>query len=92
MDIILVRHAEAKAGGPGMDDMDRPLTKKGIRDFNSLIPALNQKTEKYKRMAVWSSPAARAKETACFLRDSLGLSEIKEFDWIYTGQKDRLKE
>lgn len=92
MDIILVRHAEAKAGGPGMDDMDRPLTKKGIRDFNSLIPALNQKTEKYKRIAVWSSPAARAKETAGLLRDSLGLSEIKEFDWIYTGQKDRLKE
>ena len=91
MDIILVRHAEAKAGGPGMDDMDRPLTKKGIRDFNSLIPALNQKTEKYKRMAVWSSPAARAKETAGLLRESLGMSEIKEFDWIYTGQKDRLK-
>lgn len=92
MDMILVRHAAAEAGGPGMGDRDRPLTEKGIRDFSRLMPALKQKTGKYKRMEVWSSPAARAQETAALLKDSLGLPEIKEFEWIYTGQKDSLKE
>lgn len=92
MDMILVRHAAAEAGGPGMGDRDRPLAEKGIRDFSRLMPALKEKTGKYKRMEVWSSPAARARETAALLRDSLGLPQIKEFEWIYTGQKDSLKE
>ena len=92
MNIILVRHAAAEACGPCMDDRDRPLTKKGILNFSRLMPALRQKTGKYNRIEVWSSPAVRAQETASILKDSLGLSEIKEFEWIYTGQMDSVME
>ncbi len=62
MDLILWRHAEAEAPGPGQDDLDRSLTPKGERQARRMAEWLNQRLPESTRILV--SPALRTQQTA----------------------------
>ena len=75
--LILVRHAKAQVREAGLEDFDRMLTPAGQR---SCAPAMEEAARHVlrdgrapKRLALWSSPAARAWGTARVLADKLGL-------------------
>lgn len=69
--LVLVRHAKSDWGDPGLDDHDRPLNDRGLRD----APAAAQRLAKtgLRPTAILSSTALRAKTTAEFFAVALDL-------------------
>ncbi|NLB38167.1 MAG: hypothetical protein GX810_02820 [Clostridiales bacterium] len=88
--IVLVRHANAKNRAPGLPDIDRPLTGKGVRVFEALLPQavahLNGQ-----RLALWTSHALRARQTAELLAQALAINDMETHDWIYDGDWAQLE-
>ena len=60
--LVLVRHAKSSWGKPGLEDRDRPLSRRGKRD----APRMGKRLAKQgvKPDLVLSSPARRALATA----------------------------
>ncbi len=85
MDIVLVRHAAAEEPRLLQPDRERRLTEAGIRDFAALMPALKKRIEQAGRVQIWSSPAARARQTADIIRQALSVPGVSEHGWIYDG-------
>ena len=69
--LILVRHAKSDWGSPTLDDHDRPLNARGLRDAPVLAARLAETG--VKPDAVLSSTAVRARTTAGFFAAALGL-------------------
>jgi phosphohistidine phosphatase len=69
--LVLVRHAKSDWGDPGLDDHDRPLNDRGLRD----APAAAQRLAEsgFAADAVLASTALRARTTARFFAAALGL-------------------
>jgi phosphohistidine phosphatase len=65
MDLYIVRHAEAEAAGPGLDDARRALTPKGSASFARAVRGLERLGVGFDR--VYHSPLLRAVETADLL-------------------------
>ena len=61
--LILVRHAKSDWGDPSLDDFDRPLNGRGKTDAPVMAERLREKGVKID--AFISSPAKRARKTAC---------------------------
>jgi len=68
--LVLVRHAKSDWGDPGLDDHDRPLNDRGLRD----APAAAQRLAAtgLRLDALLSSTALRARTTAGFFGAALG--------------------
>lgn len=81
--IYLIRHAKSSWEIDGIDDYDRPLKGRGIRDAH-LISQFVQK-ESSGVEAIFSSPATRALHTAIIFSRSLGfpLSDISIREELY---------
>ena len=62
MDLILWRHADALDAPPGMDDKDRPLTPKGVRQAQRMAQWLNANIPDSTRVLV--SASLRTQQTA----------------------------
>jgi phosphohistidine phosphatase len=62
MDLILWRHAEAEAASSGMDDMERALTNKGLKQARRMGQWLDSQLPESCRILV--SPALRTIQTA----------------------------
>lgn len=90
MDIVLVRHAAAEEPRLLQPDRERRLTEAGIRDFAALMPALKKRMEQAGRVQIWSSPAARARQTADIIRQALSVPGVSEHGWIYDGGEHSL--
>ena len=69
--LVLVRHAKSDWGSPALDDHDRPLNARGLRD----APALTRRlaVSGVRPQALLSSTALRARTTAAFFGEALGL-------------------
>ncbi len=87
MRIILVRHAKAEDGGGNLFDFDRQLTDEGRQRFRDLLPSLVQTLEETGswKSLIWSSPAARARQTADLLAEVLPDARMELHDFIYEG-------
>lgn len=83
--LFLVRHAKSSWGDPGLDDFERPLSKRGKRNGPemaqrlaglSVVPDL-----------IYSSPAKRAKKTAIYMAEGTGypVSSISYHEGLYLG-------
>jgi phosphohistidine phosphatase len=66
--LILVRHAKSDWGDPSLDDIDRPLNGRGKRDAPLMAERLKERDIKID--AFISSPAKRAKKTACIFAEA----------------------
>ncbi|TRZ55351.1 MAG: histidine phosphatase family protein [Rhodocyclaceae bacterium] len=62
MDLILWRHAEAEAAGPGMADSDRNLTEKGRKQAKHMADWLL--AQRLPKLSVIVSPTKRTVQTA----------------------------
>lgn len=69
--LVLVRHAKSDWGDPGLDDHDRPLNDRGLRD--APILAARCAATGLRLDALLSSTALRARTTAAFFGTALGL-------------------
>lgn len=70
--LALVRHAKSDWGDPGLDDHDRPLNERGLRDAPAAAQRLIESG--FTADAVLASTALRARTTAQFFSDALGVS------------------
>lgn len=97
--LVLVRHAKAQARAEGVADIDRRLTGPGRRSCrasmakvasllagSSVDPQGVPQVDR-KGISLWSSPAARALQTAEILADALGLpaQAIRVHDSLYAA-------
>ena len=73
--IILVRHAKSSWKDLSLDDLDRPLNKRGKRD----APFMGEKLKEMEIMPdlILSSPAKRAKKTAIAIAKAIGYPKKK---------------
>ena len=69
--LVLVRHAKSDWGSPALDDHDRPLNARGLRDAPALARRLA--VSGVRPQALLSSTALRARTTAAFFGEGLGL-------------------
>jgi len=76
--LVLVRHAKSDWGSPGLDDHDRPLNDRGLRDAPVLAARLAETG--LRPDAVLSSTALRARTTASFFAAAFGLEPELDAD------------
>jgi phosphohistidine phosphatase len=75
--LVLVRHAKSDWGDPHLDDHDRPLNDRGLRDAPVLAERLA--ATGFRPEVLLSSTALRARTTAGFFAEALGVeSELRE--------------
>lgn len=75
--LVLVRHAKSDWGDPGLDDHDRPLNRRGLRDAPRMAARLAESG--FRADAILSSTAARAAATAGHFGGALGVPvELQE--------------
>ena len=82
--LILVRHAKSDRDAPGFSDLERPLAARGRRDAPAMAARLHARLPELD--ALYSSPAARARETAAAFAAAYGLAaaEIRDAPGFYT--------
>ncbi|RNC84380.1 MAG: histidine phosphatase family protein [Balneola sp.] len=71
--ILLLRHAKSSWSDPSLDDFDRPLAGRGIKDAPRMGKYL--KKSGYKPDYIVSSPAARAVQTTRLCTEAMKLDE-----------------
>jgi len=67
--LALVRHAKSDWGDPSLDDHDRPLNERGLRDAPRMARGLAGRG--FRPEFVLSSTAVRARTTAAYFADAL---------------------
>lgn len=70
--LVLVRHAKSAWDEPGIDDHDRPLADRGLRDAPEMGRRLAERG--LEPDVIRSSTAVRARTTAELIADALGLA------------------
>jgi len=75
VDVYLVRHAIAEARGPHVEEGQRALTEEGAARFALHVAALQQLGVKLDE--IWTSPLARARQTAELLRPLEGTNGLR---------------
>ena len=88
--IILIRHAKSAWDHPWLDDFERPLAERGLRDAPQMAASL--KNRGITVDLICSSTAKRAKQTACMTAAVLGYTE-KKIHWeksLYHASEDHL--
>jgi len=88
--LYLIRHAKSSWNNPGLDDIDRPLNKRGKRD----APFMGERLHKLgvRPDMVYTSPAKRARKTARTIADCVGYppERIQQHADIYTSDINKL--
>lgn len=88
--LYIIRHAKSSWADFTVDDFDRSLNERGLRDAPDM--ALRLKEKQVQPDLLLSSPAKRAKETALFFKNVLAINEsMFQFDaTIYEASLDTL--
>jgi phosphohistidine phosphatase len=73
VDLFILRHGKAEEGGPGLNDADRKLTKKGREEMAAVARWMDEQGIHVDLIA--SSPFTRAQETAEIVARALGARE-----------------
>jgi phosphohistidine phosphatase len=88
--LYLIRHAKSSWDTPGLDDIDRPLNKRGKRD----APFMGARLQHYgiQPGLIYTSPARRARKTAQLIAECVGYPEerIEQHAGIYSSELNRL--
>lgn len=88
--LILIRHAKSSWEAP-LKDFDRPLMKRGISDAHTVSGTISNYLPK--TYIMWSSPAARASETALIFAQNISypIESIIYRDDLYTFDGKQLE-
>lgn len=74
-DVCFVRHAKSNWDNPGLDDIERPLDKRGMKDAPLMASKMHEL--KLKPDLIITSSAKRARSTADFFRKEFNLDKDK---------------
>nr|WP_315165609.1 histidine phosphatase family protein [uncultured Flavobacterium sp.] len=88
--LILIRHAKSSWEAP-LKDFDRPLMKNGIQDAHLVSSNISNFIPK--TYLIWSSPAARAAETALIFAQNISypVESIVYKNELYTFDENQLE-
>ena len=88
--LILVRHAKSSWDAP-LQDIDRPLTNKGIQDAHLVSTHISNEVPK--SFIVWSSTAKRATETALIFSQNISFpfESVMIKEELYTFDERKLE-
>ena len=88
--LILVRHAKSSWDAP-LQDIDRPLTNKGIQDAHLVSTHISNEVPK--SFIVWSSIAKRAAETALIFSQNISFpfESVMIKEELYTFDERKLE-
>ena len=81
--LVLVRHGAPEASSASGTDLDRKLTPSGARSLRVAYPRTFALLGDDPDLALWSSPAVRALETADVVAEVLGVEDIEVHDSLY---------
>jgi phosphohistidine phosphatase len=81
--VLLLRHAKSDWSNPALDDFERPLAKRGLRDA-PLIGQVIAKTKSVPELII-SSPAERARQTAELVAETCSYDNSFEWDASFYG-------
>lgn len=87
--LVLVRHAKSDWGDPSLDDHDRPLNERGLRDAPRMAARLA--ASGVRADAILSSTALRAKTTAGYFGEALRVA-VEEQEELYGAPASALLE
>ena len=91
-ELLILRHAKSSWASPALDDIDRPLNKRGKRD----APLMGEQLRKRGFMPdyVMSSPARRARKTAKHIVVEIGFpsQKIVIADAVYLADETELRD
>lgn len=89
-ELLLIRHAKSDWGDPGLDDHDRPLNRRGLRDAPRMGKALAER--KISPDLIVTSSANRARTTASLVAAELGYEEslIKVESGLYLAHPEEI--
>lgn len=83
MHLILVRHGIAL---DGYDDLNRPLTGRGIKRFEASAHRLRLLLAAEAPCLLWASHALRARQTAELIQRAMPVAGVAVHPWLYTGE------
>lgn len=88
--LYLVRHAKSSWNDPELDDFDRPLNERGLKNAPEMGKRLKRK--RVRPDLILSSPAVRAFSTAQIMAKELGypLPEIEEIPALYHASENSI--
>lgn len=88
--LILIRHAKSSWENPELEDSERPLTERGIRD--ALIMSNVLKKYDFKTNKIFCSKATRAKMTIEIIANELKIDStiITYLDELYNASRENL--
>lgn len=87
--VCFFRHGIAENKEMSEEDFNRTLTPEGKKKLESAVPNLRYLLNMEKVILIWSSPLARAVETAEIISRSLGEIPITEKEFIVEGDYDQ---
>lgn len=91
MELVLVRHGKAEAAGSRERDLDRHLTAEGRERARASAQGLVRFVDCDKGVAIWTSPALRATETAEILAEAFPRElPVEHRETILAGNFDEL--
>ncbi|HNV81486.1 MAG: histidine phosphatase family protein [Tenuifilaceae bacterium] len=73
--LIILRHAKSSWAEPGVQDFDRSLEPKGVKDITMMAGKMKAKVSELE--AIFSSPAERAIHTAMLFAQTVGFPQEK---------------
>lgn len=84
--VLFIRHAKSSWVDPYLDDIERPLNERGLRDAPQMGEALAHHLLGH-RLYLIHSPAKRAKQTAQILASKLNIEQqqMMEYEPLYFG-------
>jgi len=92
--LYLARHAKSSGDSPGINDIDRPLNKRGLRDapFMGKLLADILARQGDSLQVIMTSPAARAAATARHFAGAIGMpiANVREAKNMYNADPDVL--
>jgi len=87
--LLLLRHAEAEAARPGVDDIDRPLSERGRTEALDAADCMSAAELRVDTVLV--SPALRTRETAIIVAAELDIADDLQFEpALYLGDPVQL--
>lgn len=73
--LIILRHAKSSWAEPGVQDFDRSLESRGVKDITMMAGKVKAKVSELE--AIFSSPAERAIHTAMLFAQTVGFPQLK---------------
>lgn len=90
MDLILLRHGRAEERGTRQNDDERELTVYGKEKMFSISAGIKRLLRSYSTLEIWSSPLARARQTAEIVAQVLEIKQFAQHPAIHSGELDVL--